>query len=106
MQPCASLLPSTRCAVDAAWAQISKLNGLSACDAQAELGVSILTLTGRPPVGRIGTSLMTNLGPPEWAALRAGLRQEMQSSPLMDEVGFVRKVETAYREMFGKWARG
>ena len=32
-------------------------------------------------------------------------RDAMEAGPLMDEQGFVRKVEAAYREMFDKWAR-
>jgi predicted O-linked N-acetylglucosamine transferase (SPINDLY family) len=36
--------------------------------------------------------------------LRAGLRAQMQSSALMDEPAFARKVEAAYREMFRRWA--
>ena len=89
------------------------------------MGVPALTLAGRPPVGRIGASLMTNLGLPEWVAgseeeyiakacafaqnsevlveLRAGMRERMKNSPLMDGVGFARGVEAAYREMFEKW---
>jgi predicted O-linked N-acetylglucosamine transferase (SPINDLY family) len=41
---------------------------------------------------------------PRLAALRAGLRQEMQAGPLMDEPAFARKVEGAFRGMFEKWA--
>ena len=41
---------------------------------------------------------------PRATALRAGLRQQMQASALMDELGFTRKVEAAYREMFARWA--
>ena len=89
------------------------------------MGVPALTLASRPPVGRIGTSLMINLGLPEWVAqsheeyvakaitlsqdvqalaqLRAGMRQRMQSSPLMDGPGFARGVEAAFRKMFEKW---
>ncbi len=92
------------------------------------MGVPALTLASRPPVGRIGTSLMINLGLPEWVAenqeeyiakagafarnpqaiaqLRAGMRQRMQDSPLMDGPGFARGVESAYREMFEKWVKG
>jgi predicted O-linked N-acetylglucosamine transferase (SPINDLY family) len=89
------------------------------------MGVPILTLSSRPPVGRIGTSLMINLGLPEWVAeseegyigkacafaqnhqslaqLRAGMRERMQNSPIMDGAGFARGVEEAYRGMFEKW---
>jgi hypothetical protein len=89
------------------------------------IGVPILTLSSRPPVGRIGTSLMINLGLLEWVAeseeeyiakacafaqntqalaqLRAGMRERMQNSPIMDGAGFARGVEEAYRGMFEKW---
>jgi predicted O-linked N-acetylglucosamine transferase (SPINDLY family) len=92
------------------------------------MGVPALTLAGRPPLGRIGTSLMMNLDMPEWVArteddyvakacalagnaqvlapLRAGMRERMRNSPVMDGAGFARAVEAAYREMFGNWARG
>ncbi len=92
------------------------------------MGVPFVTLSGRPSVGRLGSSILEGVGHPEWigktedeyvekavtlagdlsklVALRAGLRQEMQAGPLMDEIGFARAVEAAYREMFEKWARG
>ncbi len=90
------------------------------------MGVPVLTLASRPPVGRIGTSLMMNLGLPDWvahshaeyiakakaltqdvpalASLRAGMRQRLQASPIMDGVGFARGVEGSYRWMFEAWA--
>ena len=34
------------------------------------------------------------------------LRAELEASPLMDEAGFARKTEAAYRGMFAKWAKG
>jgi protein O-GlcNAc transferase len=89
------------------------------------MGVPFVTLAGRPSVGRIAGSILEGLGHPEWvagsedeyvekavalasdlpklAALRAGLRAEMEASPLMDERAFARKVEQAYREMFARW---
>jgi predicted O-linked N-acetylglucosamine transferase (SPINDLY family) len=92
------------------------------------MGIPYVTLAGRPSVGRLGSSILEGVGHPEWIArseeeyiekavalaadlprladLRAGLRQEIEASPLMDEVGFARKVETAYREMFAHWATG
>jgi predicted O-linked N-acetylglucosamine transferase (SPINDLY family) len=89
------------------------------------LGVPFVTLAGRPSVGRIGSSILQGVGHPEWiayteseyveiavamaadlpklATTRASLRAQMEASPLMDEVGFARRVEAAYRDMFGRW---
>ena len=89
------------------------------------MGAPFVTLAGRPSVGRLGSSILEGVGHPEWiahteddyveiavalasdlsklAALRGGLRHEMESGPLMDEAGFARKVEAAYREMWVKW---
>ncbi len=90
------------------------------------MGVPFVTLADRPSVGRLGSALLQAVGHPEWiagdedgyvtravalatdhgalAALRAGLRPRMQASRLMDEAGFARSVEDAYRQMFGRWA--
>ena len=89
------------------------------------MGLPAVTLAGGVPMGYAGKQTLMGLGRPEWiarteaeyveiavnlaadipalAALRAGLRGEMEASPLMDEPGFARKMETAYREMFTKW---
>lgn len=89
------------------------------------MGVPFVTLAGRPSVGRLGASILESIGHPEWIArtedeyveiavslasdlpqlanLRAGLREEMETGPLMDESAFARKVEAAYQEMFTKW---
>ena len=89
------------------------------------MGVPFVTLKDRPSVGRLGSMILEGVGHPEWiagteddyveiavalatdltklAALRAGLRDEMKVSPLMDEPGFARKVESAYREMWTRW---
>jgi len=89
------------------------------------MGVPAITLASRPPVGRIGTSLMTNLDLAHWVAqdeesyiskavelgrdikelarLRSGMRKRMRESPVMDEKGFANDVENAYRIMWTDW---
>jgi predicted O-linked N-acetylglucosamine transferase (SPINDLY family) len=89
------------------------------------MGVPVITLASDRPVGRIGTSLMTNLGLPEWVAndeqeyvskavafaqdvpaltnLRRSMRARMQGSPVMDEKGFAEDVEAAFKNMWSNW---
>ncbi|QGU33973.1 tetratricopeptide repeat protein [Thermochromatium tepidum ATCC 43061] len=89
------------------------------------LGVPFITLAARPSVGRIGSSILCGLGHPEWiaqseseyidkavalagdlerlATIRANLRPEFEASPWRDEVGFARRVEQAYRQMWRQW---
>jgi predicted O-linked N-acetylglucosamine transferase (SPINDLY family) len=89
------------------------------------MGVPFVTLASRPSVGRIGSMVLEGLGHPEWivnteeeyinkvvnlasdlpalAGIRTKLREKMAASPLMDEVGYARKVEATYYEMFIKW---
>jgi len=91
----------------------------------AWMGVPVVTLASARPVGRIGTSLMHNLGLPEWVAndeqeyedkavqfaqnvpalvnLRSGMRQKMQNSPVMDESSFANDVEQAFKGMWQTW---
>ena len=89
------------------------------------MGVPYVTLAGRASVGRLGSSILRGAGHPEWiatteaeyadkvvalaqdlpalAAVRQGLRGQMQASILMDEDGFAHQVEQAYRAMFDAW---
>lgn len=91
------------------------------------MGIPYVTLAGRASVGRIGSSILHGVGRQEWIAqseeeyinklvalssdlpalskLRSSLREEMIKSPLMDERGFARKVEKAYKEMFAQWCK-
>ncbi len=91
------------------------------------MGVPALTLASRPPVGRLGTGMLMNLGLPEWVAhsekeylakacqfagdgqalkaLRLGMRERMLNSPLMDGPGFAHDFEAAYRVMFEHWSK-
>ena len=98
--------------------------GTTTCDA-LWMGVPVVSLAGRTAVGRGGVSILSNVGMPELVArdveqyiriavelagdlarlaeLRAGLRERMQKSPLMDAPRFARNVEAAYRAMWRQW---
>lgn len=89
------------------------------------MGVPYVTLADRPSMGLLGSSILEGAGHPEWIArteqeyidkavalasdmanlaqLRRGLREQTKASALMDETGFTRKVETAYRSMWNAW---
>jgi predicted O-linked N-acetylglucosamine transferase (SPINDLY family) len=91
------------------------------------MGVPVVTLAGRTHASRVGQSLLTRVGHPEWVAhdgpefvriaaglasdhptlelLRKGLRAEMQASRLMDEKGFARAMETALLSMWHDYCR-
>lgn len=92
------------------------------------MGVPVVTLTGPAHVSRVGASLLRHAGLGEcitasgeqyvqcaasWvsrgeelAALRQQLRARLRSSPLMDEPGFARRMEIAYRAMWRRWCEG
>ena len=89
------------------------------------MGIPFITLADRPSLGRLGASIASNAGHAEWVAyteaeyankavdlatdlrhlslVRAKLREEMRASPLLDEKGYVRQVEAAYRDMWRHW---
>ena len=89
------------------------------------MGVPVITLAGRTAVGRGGVSILSNVGlteliarspeeyvalavalardPARLAGLRAGLRQRVQSSPLVDGPQYAADVEQAFRRMWLTW---
>jgi predicted O-linked N-acetylglucosamine transferase (SPINDLY family) len=95
--------------------------GATTCDA-LWMGVPVVTLAGRTALSRGGVSIVSNVGLPELVArneqeylqiaaglandlprlseLRKSMRARMQSSPLMEPVGFARDLEAAYRQMW------
>jgi predicted O-linked N-acetylglucosamine transferase (SPINDLY family) len=89
------------------------------------MGVPVVTLAGQTIVGRAGVCQAKNLElddlvaatPDEYVrlaasvaedldrlgALRAGLRERMERSPLMDGARFARHLEAAYRRIWRRW---
>jgi protein O-GlcNAc transferase len=89
------------------------------------MGVPVVTLRGDRHAGRVGASLLTQIGltdliadsveayletalalagdPAHLADLRQSLRARMAASPLCDAAAFARKIEAAYRTMWQRW---
>jgi predicted O-linked N-acetylglucosamine transferase (SPINDLY family) len=92
------------------------------------MGVPVLTAPGARPSSRSAASILASAGLQEWiaagpedyvrravrlsadragiAALRGTLRERLRSSPLMDEAGFTRDLESAYRQMWRRYCQG
>jgi protein O-GlcNAc transferase len=92
------------------------------------MGVPVVSFAGRSIPSRSGASLLTAAGLghlaaestgeyleiaqslardlPALAALRAGMRARLQTSPLMDGETFTRDLEQAYRSMWRAWCQG
>lgn len=89
------------------------------------MGVPVVTLVGDRHMSRVGASLLQAIGRPEWcgcsreefvriavkmateletlAAARAGLREAMRQSALMDYPGQAARFGAALRECWAKW---
>ncbi len=94
------------------------------CEAQW-MGVPVVTLRGSRHAARVGASILSLAGLPEWvaedergyidmavtrgrdrealAAMRAQVGARMRGSPLVDSVGFTRSLERAYRDLWARW---
>jgi predicted O-linked N-acetylglucosamine transferase (SPINDLY family) len=95
--------------------------GTTTCDA-LWMGVPVISLAGATAVSRGGSSILANLGVPDWVArtredyirlarllasdlrqlesLRVQSRDGMRASPLMNAPKFAADVENAYRDMW------
>ena len=91
-------------------------------------GVPVVTLAGRPTVGRFGASILHAVGLDDWivtdtdgyvaravaaasdpavlAQLRSELRQRVAASPLRDAAGLAREIEATYRTLWDEWREG
>jgi len=100
--------------------------GTTSCDC-VWMGVPFITLAGQVFRSRMGTTIANSIGHLEWVAkseedyvniavalskdfnqlnqLRLGLRAQMEQSCLMDEAGFTKKLEAAYRTMWADYIK-
>ena len=100
-------------------------NGVAATCEALWMGVPVVTLAGATSVSRAGASLLTRVGLADLVAesgedyvqravqlardaerlraLRAGMRERMLASPLLDASGFARDLENAYEGMWQRW---
>ena len=91
------------------------------------MGVPVVTMTGRDHRTRVGTSLLTAVGHPEWCArdgddfvriatalaldparlavVRRSLRSELEASPLLDHAGQAAKLGAALRGCWAAWCQ-
>lgn len=89
------------------------------------MGIPVITLGGSRHAGRVGVSLLSQVGLEDLIAtslddyvqratalandidalamLRVSLRHRMLTSPLCDEIGFTASIEQAYRQVWKKW---
>jgi predicted O-linked N-acetylglucosamine transferase (SPINDLY family) len=92
------------------------------------MGVPVVTLRGDRHAGRVGASLLSQIGLTDWIAnsveeylkiavtlarnpgvldeFRHSLRPSIAASPLCDGSAFARKMEAAFRTMWRHWCEG
>lgn len=103
-------------------------NGVTTTCDSLWMGVPVVALWGSEGRSRAGATLVTRAGHPEWAAadeqayvriavelaaaperlaaMRHGLRAELEGSPLCDGPGHARALEAALRDLWRRWCAG
>jgi predicted O-linked N-acetylglucosamine transferase (SPINDLY family) len=101
------------------------VNGATTTCESLWMGVPVISLVGARFLTRAGLSILSTAGLTDFAAasranyiqlaahladnlplladIRAGLRDLVAASPLIDEVGFTRNLENLYRDAWTKW---
>ena len=100
-------------------------NGTTTTCEAAWMGVPVVVLAGDRHAGRVGVSLLSQIGlneliakdveeyvsiaatlasdPARCSSLRASLRERLKSSSLCDAAGFADRIEAAYRQIWCEW---
>jgi predicted O-linked N-acetylglucosamine transferase (SPINDLY family) len=100
-------------------------NGTTTTCESTWMSVPVITLAGQTHVSRVGLSLLTNMGMPEFIAhtpeqyvqfavalardpaalaqTKSSLRPRLLASSLADAPAFARHLDAAYRDMWKRW---
>jgi predicted O-linked N-acetylglucosamine transferase (SPINDLY family) len=110
--------------VDISLDPVTVSGGTTTCES-LWMGVPVIAFVGKRFITRVSYSFLSTTGLGDFAAfspedsiriaahlaenlpllveIRAGLREHLRASPLVDEAGFTRNLEALYRDVWGKW---
>ncbi|MDD5299063.1 MAG: tetratricopeptide repeat protein [Gallionella sp.] len=110
--------------VDIALDTVSVSGGTTTCES-LWMGVPVIAFVGKRFITRVSYSFLNTAGFADFAAaspedyiiiashladnlplladIRAGLRDHLRASPLVDEAGFTSNLENLYRDIWGQW---